>query len=168
MRSEGRLGYLSQCPHILGSHQIVLRYTRASHCTGNPPQVRLESGSLRGAADDEAPTKQGGCLQGAHATPASCAGLLRWGSSPPSLSHGPCPLSRPRGPLVFPIPPLVHILWDCSWGSPQPSLSPAQPITALCCPKKSWEGSKTTDTLQIKSLPEQSRQLSEALAVGID
>lgn len=70
----------------------------------NPSQAQLVSLSLRGAADAQASRRQGRCSQGARAIPASCTGLLRWGSSPSSLSHCPRLLSLPKDPLVFLIP----------------------------------------------------------------
>lgn len=46
VRSEGRLGHLSQCLHILDSHQIVLWYTQASSCAVTYPSRMEGSGEL--------------------------------------------------------------------------------------------------------------------------
>jgi len=143
--------HLGESPHSPAMHPgISLRR--------NPPQARLESGTLRAATDDKAPVKQGVCLHRAPAIPASCAGLPRWGSSRSSLSHGPHLLSLPRSPLVFPIPQLCAYFVGSFLVQPSAvALSRhGTAITALCFFKESWEGSQTTDILQIKFLPEQS------------
>lgn len=49
-----------------------------------------ENGRLRGAAHAKVPMKQGGCLQGARAIPASSTGLLWWRSSHSSPTGSIC------------------------------------------------------------------------------
>lgn len=93
-----------------------------------------------------------GCLHEAHAVPASCAGGKAM--LPPSPTVLIC--------LYFWPPSFLHVSWDHSCCHLQPLLSSAHgiPISLLLHGK---EGCKSTDTLQIKFHPGQSRQLSEAL-----
>lgn len=102
LRSEGRLGYLSQCPHIAGSHQVVLWYTQASHCA----QTHPGHGWRAGPTDAEAPTKQRGVFARGSCHPCKLHWATRVGEQPflPLLWY----LSTfpPQSSLVFPIPQL--------------------------------------------------------------
>lgn len=122
-----------------------------------------QNGRLGGAAPTKVPMKQGGYLQGAHAIPTSCAGLLWWGSSP----------SSPTGSICFFSPEICYCFWFLSFLQVSWHHSSCHPnhcfqphdvaMDALYCFKESWEGNKILGTLQIKFLPEQSKQLLEAL-----
>lgn len=161
MRSEGRLGHLSQCLCISDSHQIVLWYTQAFSWAGTYPSRKEGSGEL---LMPSSLWRKGGCLQGDHAIPASCTGLLWWGSSPSSPTGSICFFS-PQICCYFWFLSFLQVSWDHFWCHPNHcSFQPLDTaMAALCCFKESWEGSKVLGTLQIKFLPEESKQLLEAL-----
>lgn len=122
MRS-GRLGYLSQCPHISGSHQRVLRYTHASHCTGTHP--RLERGSLGGADKAEAPVKQRRCLKRACAILQAVLGCSGRGAAPPPSLRVLSAFSPQRSISISDSSAFGKFCGIISWCHPQPPLSPA-------------------------------------------
>lgn len=117
---------------------------------------------LRGAAHTKIPIKQGGYFQGAHAIPASCTGLLWWGSSP-SSSTGSIYFFSPEICYYFWFLSFLQVSWNHSWCHPSFSQPHGTAMAALCCFKERWEGSKILGILQIKFLAEQSKQLLEAL-----
>lgn len=123
-----------------------------------------QNGRLRGAAHTKVPMMQG---KGVFARGSCHPCKLHWAAlvgKQPFLSHRLHLLFSPEICYYFWFLSFLWVSWDHSWCHPSHcSQLHDVAMASLCCFKENWEGNKILGMLQIKFLPEQSKQWLEAL-----